>query len=117
ALNGVELILASLITIATFGFPRTEPRRIRTTIVWTLVLLAFQTVLLYTKLDQRTALIINGEDVPPAPYHLIYIAMESVKLFLLVGLSHFQIRHFQQLCATPQNELPGGKSRESDIYT
>ncbi|MEL6108734.1 MAG: hypothetical protein AAFU85_22230 [Planctomycetota bacterium] len=118
ALNGIELAFASVISIATFCAARSEPKHLRAFLIAVLVLLALQTTLLYTKLDQRTASIISGDQVPSAPYHLIYIGMEVAKVFLLMGLAHSQIDHFQSVAAcqrSPNQGLDGGNLDETNI--
>ena len=48
-----------------------------------------QSVWLLPVLDARVSLILAGETPPPAPYHIVYIALELVKLLALcfVGAS------------------------------
>ena len=92
ALNGVELVLATVIGTATFSSPSTRSVRWLTAVL--ILWLLAQTLLLYTKLDERTLAIINGTAVPEAPYHLIYIGMEVIKLFGLFWLAHLQINAF-----------------------
>ncbi|MEM7117011.1 MAG: hypothetical protein AAF614_31555 [Chloroflexota bacterium] len=87
ALNGIELVLAAIIGAVTFS----SKSRLRSLTAVLIFWLLAQTILLYTKLDERTLAIINGETVPEAPYHLIYIGMEVVKLFMLLYLAHAQI--------------------------
>ena len=87
ALNGVELVLATIIGAVTFS----SKSRLRSLTAVLILWLLAQTILLYTKLDERTLAIINGETVPEAPYHLIYIGMEVIKLFMLLYLAHAQI--------------------------
>ncbi|MEM7343888.1 MAG: hypothetical protein AAF485_06565 [Chloroflexota bacterium] len=93
ALNGVEIFYAIVITILTFRIK--TPSRMRYLTVFIMIWLAMQTVLLYTVLDARTLAIINGEEVPEAPYHLIYIGMEVAKLCLLIWLTGQQINWFE----------------------
>lgn len=47
--------------------------------------LAVQTVWLLPLLDARVGLILAGETPEPAPYHLVYIVLEVVKLGALVA--------------------------------
>ena len=42
----------------------------------------------------------SGTAVPEAPYHLIYIGMEVIKLFGLFWLAHLQINAFAQRSTT-----------------
>ncbi|MEM7125959.1 MAG: hypothetical protein AAF702_06515 [Chloroflexota bacterium] len=92
ALNAVEIMLAVVILLITF-LSAWSPSVRRLTIVIVLVLVG-QTILLYSALDTRTLAIINGEEVPEAPYHLIYIGVEVAKLLLLLRLAHVQINNF-----------------------
>lgn len=92
ALNGVEIVLAVIITAVTLTNNFAPKTRYLTLFIngWLIV----QTLLLYFPLDRRTLAIINGNEVPEAPYHLIYIGMEVVKLGLLLYLTHLQINQF-----------------------
>ncbi|MEM7537183.1 MAG: hypothetical protein AAF639_33730 [Chloroflexota bacterium] len=92
ALNGVEIVFAAVILLVTLTAQWLQPLRRLTWLV--MLVLVAQTILLYTALDARTLAIINGETVPEAPYHLIYIGMEVVKLLLLLRLTHLQINAF-----------------------
>lgn len=92
ALNGVEIVLA--LSLVAFTFQSKRPQRIQRLLMLLAVWLTAQTVLLYTRLDERTLAIINGENVPEAPYHLIYIGMEVMKVGLLIYLAHLQIEAF-----------------------
>ena len=94
ALNAVEIGLAVVILSITILSVWSPPVR-RLTIVIVMVLVG-QTVLLYTALDTRTLAIINGNEVPEAPYHLVYIGVEVAKLLLLIRLAHLQINEFGQ---------------------
>ena len=87
ALNRIELAFAAIIGVVTFLFNSRLRPLTAVLILWLLA----QTALLYTKLDERTLAIINGDTVPEAPYHLVYIGMEVVKLFMLLYLAHAQI--------------------------
>ncbi len=81
ALNAAELMLAGLLIVA--GFAGTLP-----TIAWVLVvgvcaLLSLQVLVLRPRLDRRADQIIAGEVPAPSHQHLLYIAMETVKLLAL----------------------------------
>lgn len=93
ALNGIEITLAVILLVISFSSktPHTSLRLLIVVIGWLLV----QTVLLYGPLDTRTLSIINGEAVPEAPWHLIYIGMEVIKLGMLLRLTHLQINDFE----------------------
>lgn len=92
ALNGVEIVLALVITAITLTQTTTTP--VRNLTLFLAFWLFMQTLLLYFPLDQRTLAIINGTEVPEAPYHLIYIGMEVIKLGMLLMLTHLQINQF-----------------------
>lgn len=97
ALNGIELVFATIIATVTFRTKAHRPIRLQTIVL--VVWLMGQTLLLYTKLDERTLAIIGGTAVPEAPYHLIYIGMEVIKLFMLLRLAHLQINAFERHAA------------------
>ncbi len=92
ALNKIEIVFAVLLALCALWGTRS------TAIVWLSVAciggLLLQTLLLYTVLDARTLAIINGETVPAAPYHLYYIALEVLKVALLLGLTKAQLRSY-----------------------
>ena len=93
ALNFLEWLFFLIILVASWSELR------QTRIGWLTLFvggwLTLQTILLYTALDSRTLAIINGDTVPEAPYHLLYIGMEVVKLGLLLYLAHLQIDRFE----------------------
>ena len=92
ALNGMEIVFAVVITAVTLtNIPSVRIRNLTLFIAGWLII---QTLLLYGPLDRRTLARISGADVPEAPFHLIYIGMELVKLGLLLVLAHLQINHF-----------------------
>lgn len=83
ALNKVELVFAAAIVI---DLLRARPR------AWTwpwigipVALLLLQTGWLLPALDARAALLIGGGSAPPSQLHVIYVAMEAVKVAALVG--------------------------------
>ena len=57
-------------------------------------MLATQSVLLYTAMDARTLAIINRTAPLPPSYHPIYVALEVVKLLLLIYLTHLQLEEY-----------------------
>lgn len=92
-LNRIEGLFAiAMIGSLFFGIPSRQTT-IATVAVVTVLLV--QTALLYTLLDARTLAIINGESVPDAPYHLVYIGLEVFKLALLGVLAYGQLQDFQ----------------------
>lgn len=95
ALNAVEISLAfGLGLFLLVGEP--QARRITWLTGILMVILASQTGLLFTVLDQRTQAILQGQDVPPAIYHGLYIGLDSVKLMLLILLAVWQIQEFER---------------------
>jgi hypothetical protein len=48
-------------------------------------IVGLQTVWLLPVLDARVGLILSGQTPPPAPYHLIYVVLEVIKLICLVA--------------------------------
>ena len=92
ALNATEIGLATVITAITVL--ANWSRHIRLLIFLIGLLLATQTVLLYTLLDARTLAIIHGTEVPEPSYHPVYITLEGVKLLLLLYLTHLQLQEY-----------------------
>ncbi len=85
ALNYAEITLAALLTAACVVALRPASTG------WALLaaawgLLAVQVVLLRPRLDRRAVLIVAGADLPPSRQHLAYIALEGVKIVLLLAL-------------------------------
>ena len=60
------------------------------------IILAIQTILLFSVLDARTLAIIAGRDPGPSPYHLTYILLELVKLLLLAIISWLLVLECRQ---------------------
>ncbi|ADE13501.1 conserved hypothetical protein [Nitrosococcus halophilus Nc 4] len=95
ALNFVEITCAALIIAATyFGQPSRKTTLFAAGVV---ALLIIQTLLLFTKLDARTLAIINGQEVSSAPYHIVYMGIEVIKLLGLVVLAFNQLHDFKSL--------------------
>ena len=84
-LNALEALLATATTALLLTDRAATPaqRRLLTALV---ALLIVQVGLLRPVLDDRAARIIAGQPVPPAPWHLAYIALEVVKVALLPAL-------------------------------
>ena len=89
ALNALEIGYATAITVITLCSD--WPRRIRVLTLLIGLLLATQTILLYTVLDARTLAIIHGLEVPERSFHPYYVALEGVKFALLLYLAYLQI--------------------------
>ena len=92
ALNALEIGLATAITATTFL--TFWPRRIRVLTLLIGVLLATQTILLYTVLDTRTLAIIHGLEVPERSFHPYYVALEGVKVVFLLYLTYLQLEEY-----------------------
>jgi hypothetical protein len=87
ALTGVELVLAAALTIA-MAVGATGLRADAATAVllalW--ALLVIQTAGLRPRLDRRARRVIAGDQPARSHLHLAYIALEGLKVVLLVGL-------------------------------
>lgn len=101
ALNGIEIGLA--LVILAFTLLAKWSRQVRRLTLLISLLLATQTVLLYTVLDARTLAIIRRTDPPAPSYHPLYIGLEVVKLLLLLYLTYLQLdEHDASLRETAQ---------------
>ena len=83
ALNVVEVALAVAVTVSCAAAP--------TTTAWVLLgglwlVLALQLLVVRPRLNRRTGLILAGADVPSSSHHLVYIALEAVKIVLLIAV-------------------------------
>ena len=56
-------------------------------VVFAAVVVALQTLWLLPLLDQRVSLILAGQTPPPAPYHVVYIVLEALKLLALCAVA------------------------------
>ncbi|UXX79038.1 hypothetical protein N7E81_16915 [Reichenbachiella carrageenanivorans] len=92
ALNKVEWVLALAIAISYLA--NKEPLLNNPNgYYWiSVVLLTLQTVWLLPVLDHRAELLIQGIEIPSAPYHLIYVGTEIVKISSLIifGIKQFR---------------------------
>ena len=91
ALNAPEIGLGPVILVVTLKANCSRHRH-RVTVL-TGLMLATQSVLLYTVMDARTLAIINLTAPQPPSYHPIYVALEVVKLLLLY-LAHLQLQEY-----------------------
>ena len=105
ALNLVEIICATLIIAATYSGPVSRKTTLFATGV--VIILAIQTVLLFTELDARTLAIINRAETASMPYHIVYMGMEVAKLLALIALAFYQLRDFKTLIVTSTLEAMG----------
>lgn len=85
ALNGLELLAAAATTWLLWR-ARPVPRMVWGPLAGLWTVLALQLVGLRPVLDARAELIVAGVAVPPAPWHVLYIALEVVKVGLLLML-------------------------------
>ncbi|MEV0459988.1 hypothetical protein [Catellatospora methionotrophica] len=81
ALNIAEFVLLVVLTVALLGVAIGRWQRFVTGGLW--VLLSTQTLVLRPLLDERARLIIDGGQPPESMLHLVYIALEGVKLIAL----------------------------------
>jgi len=79
----VLLIAASLL----LGLLARPPRLVWIGLVLVGVIVAVQSLRLFPLLDARVDLLLQGESLPPAPWHYVYSGLELVKLALLLGLA------------------------------
>lgn len=81
ALNIVELVLAVVLTGAVWVAP---PSALVIGVLGGLwLLLVAQVVVVRRRLDRRTAELLAGVGLPRSPLHLVYVALEIVKILLL----------------------------------
>lgn len=81
ALNTAELVLAAVLTVSLIVGRGTGSAYAVLVALW--VLLLGQVVGLRPRLDRRALLIVEGQSPPPSRLHLLYIALEAVKVVLL----------------------------------
>ncbi|WP_394620877.1 hypothetical protein JNUCC0626_17780 [Lentzea sp. JNUCC 0626] len=85
ALNASEIMLAAA-TAVTFALaPR--PAAATVLLIALAVTLAVQVTALRPRLEARAATIIAGETPPKSSTHLVYIALEGVKVLMLVAFA------------------------------
>ena len=82
ALNSAEIVLAAA-TAITFALAA-RPAAATVLLVALAVTLAVQVTVLRPRLEARAALIIAGETPPESRTHLVYIALEGVKVLMLI---------------------------------
>jgi hypothetical protein len=91
-LNVLELLSCLTVTVLVW-----RRRRIAGRPVWRLlgglwVVLLIQTLVLRPAMDDRATQIIAGNPVPDAPWHLLYIGLEFLKVLALVVLGAAAVR-------------------------
>ncbi len=104
ALNALEIGFASAVTAITLF--KDWPRRIRALTLLIVLLLATQTILLYTVLDARTLAIIHGLEAPERSFHPYYVALEGVKLALLLYLTYLQLEEYDARVRRSAQDAP-----------
>jgi hypothetical protein len=84
ALNAVEaaLALAAIVAVAAGG----GPARVATFTACAAAVLAVQLAAVRPRLNRRSDRILAGEDLPRSHEHLYYVALEVVKVILLLAL-------------------------------
>ncbi|HZZ50497.1 MAG TPA: hypothetical protein VFE65_26700 [Pseudonocardia sp.] len=84
ALNLAELLCAVLLAVALFttsAYLNEMPTIVAVVVLF--VLFVVQLAALRPALDRRTKRVLAGEELPRSRVHLVYIALEAVKLVLL----------------------------------
>lgn len=104
ALNATEIGLITVIAAITLLANWSRRLHLLTLLIG--LLLATQTVLLYTVLDARTLAIINGKEVPEQSYHPVYVSLEGFKLLLLFYLTHLQLEEYDARIAKTARMAP-----------
>ncbi|HST64021.1 MAG TPA: hypothetical protein VLM05_02435 [Mycobacteriales bacterium] len=84
ALNVAEIALAALLTLVCVALRTSGPGWALLAGTW--LLLAVQIGVLRPRLNRRTSVVIAGRTPAPSRLHLVYIALEAVKIPLLVAL-------------------------------
>lgn len=85
ALNTVEVILALVLIASCFAWmPGT---RAVTLLAVTAAVLVIQVAVIRPPLTRRSNRILAGEDAPRSRTHVVYIALELVKIILLIALA------------------------------
>ncbi|MGM0631755.1 MAG: DUF4149 domain-containing protein [Pseudomonadota bacterium] len=91
--NIMELVCALTLLVLAF---LARDRRSRVLVGGVLLLVFIQTVWLLPVLDARVEIILQGDAPPPSQLHTLYIAMDVLKLGLLVAVAARGIRHYNQ---------------------
>ena len=82
AFHKVEILWAVLSLVLLWRVPL--PRAAQFALGAALIVLLAQSVWLLPILDARVSLILDGKQPPSAPYHVIYVLLEAVKLIGLL---------------------------------
>jgi len=84
-LNRAECVIAVVLALAFFAFASAKNARIVFAVIFFILLL--QTVWLMPRLIERIDTITSGQTTPDSSIHLVYIALETAKIVLLLVLS------------------------------
>lgn len=91
-------------------------RRVRGSLVVLIAVVVFvmvaETFALRPQLDARVLQIMTGESVSPSPWHKIYIALEALRLILILSVGICVIRHFE-----PDRPTSGADSMNRDLVS
>lgn len=68
--------------------------------------LAVESFVLRPRLDARVLRIIAGESVPPSQMHNLYIALEALRLVLILAAGITSLRHMDSSMDNLRRELP-----------
>ncbi|MFD4638629.1 hypothetical protein ACFWN2_15035 [Lentzea sp. NPDC058436] len=85
ALNASEIVLAAGTAVTFALVPRPLPATVL--LIALAVTLAVQVTVLRPRLEARAAVIIAGETPPKSGTHLVYIALEGLKVLMLVAFA------------------------------
>ncbi len=95
ALNKVELLFMLVLLFSTFKKHWFKSKKtLRNLLIFLLVILLVQTFHLLPLLDQRAALIINGETPSASYFHFYYVFLEALKVILLIVFSHKTLNQY-----------------------
>ena len=83
ALNLVEVVLAAVAVVLCVLIR--PGRRVAVAVAVAVAVVALQSLWLLPVLDERVEVILAGGQPPDAPYHVLYIALEVVKLAALLA--------------------------------
>jgi hypothetical protein len=93
ALNKMEIVSAIVLLFAVWR--SRSNTNLETGLLGTIILiLVFETVWLLPVLDARAELVITGAEAPFSRMHIVYIAMDSIKLIALLILGITTARHY-----------------------
>jgi hypothetical protein len=99
ALNFVEWIFAlSILGSFLYQFSiwvNTKPHKMHSFFALALSILLFQGLWLLPVLDERAEHIIHGDAVPLANFHMLYVALEVLKVFALIVFISMNFRKTQ----------------------